>query len=68
MSLSLSCRSCRTTSAPACDSACPSIERRLSFALDMARCYDQRHDEAGVLLYLLSAEQESPRAERRPGL
>jgi transcriptional regulator with XRE-family HTH domain len=41
-------------------SACRSIERRLSFALDMARCYDQRHDEAGVLLYLLSAEQESP--------
>jgi transcriptional regulator with XRE-family HTH domain len=41
-------------------SACPSVERRLSFALDMARCYEQRHDEAGVLLYLLSAEQESP--------
>jgi transcriptional regulator with XRE-family HTH domain len=41
-------------------SGCPSIERRLSFALDMARCYDQRHDEAGVQLYLLSAEQESP--------
>jgi len=39
---------------------CPSIERRVTFALDLARCYDQRHDDAGVLLYLLSAEQESP--------
>jgi transcriptional regulator with XRE-family HTH domain len=41
-------------------SASPSIERRATFALDLARCYDQRHEDAGVLLYLLSAEQESP--------
>lgn len=41
-------------------SACPSIERRTTFALDLARCYDQRHDDSGVLLYLISAEQESP--------
>jgi transcriptional regulator with XRE-family HTH domain len=41
-------------------STSPSIERRVTFALDLARCYDQRHDDAGVLLYLLSAEQESP--------
>lgn len=40
-------------------SSCPSVERRATFALDLARCYDQRHDDAGVLLYLLSAEQES---------
>jgi transcriptional regulator with XRE-family HTH domain len=37
----------------------PSIERRVTLALDLARCYDQRHDDAGVLLYLQSAEQES---------
>jgi len=41
-------------------STSPSIERRATFALDLARCYDQRHDDAGVVLYLLSAEQESP--------
>jgi transcriptional regulator with XRE-family HTH domain len=41
-------------------SSSASIERRVTFALDMARCYDQRHDDAGVLLYLLSADQESP--------
>jgi transcriptional regulator with XRE-family HTH domain len=41
-------------------SQCPSIERRVTFALDMARCYDQRHDDTGVVLYLLTAEQESP--------
>jgi hypothetical protein len=41
-------------------SNCPSRERRVTFALDLARCYDQRHDDAGVLLYLQSAEQESP--------
>jgi transcriptional regulator with XRE-family HTH domain len=40
-------------------SNCPSRERRVTFALDLARCYDQRHDDAGVLLYLQSAEQES---------
>jgi DNA-binding XRE family transcriptional regulator len=39
---------------------CASVERRVTFDLDMARCYDQRHDDAGVLLYLLAADQESP--------
>jgi transcriptional regulator with XRE-family HTH domain len=39
--------------------SCPSIERRLAFCLDLARCYDQRHDDAGVLLHLLAAEQEA---------
>jgi transcriptional regulator with XRE-family HTH domain len=39
--------------------SCPSIERRATFCLDLARCYDQRHDDAGVILHLLAAEQES---------
>jgi transcriptional regulator with XRE-family HTH domain len=38
---------------------CPSIERRATFCLDLARCYDQRHEDAGVILHLLAAEQES---------
>jgi transcriptional regulator with XRE-family HTH domain len=39
--------------------ACPSIERRATFYLDLARCYDQRHDDPGVILNLLAAEQAS---------
>jgi hypothetical protein len=39
--------------------SCPSIERRLAFCLDLARCYDQRHDDTGVLLHLLAAEQQA---------
>ena len=37
-----------------------SMERRLTFLLDMARCYDQRRDDAAVLLHLLEAEREMP--------
>lgn len=37
-----------------------SIERRLTYLLDMARCYDQRRDDAAVLLHLLEAEREAP--------
>ncbi len=39
---------------------CPSIERRATFALELARCYDQRHDDPGVLLHLLAAYDEAP--------
>jgi transcriptional regulator with XRE-family HTH domain len=38
---------------------CPSIERRTTFFLDLARCYDQRHEDAGTVLHLLAAEEES---------
>lgn len=38
---------------------CPSIERRATFCLDLARCYDQRHEDAGVILHLFAAEHES---------
>jgi transcriptional regulator with XRE-family HTH domain len=39
---------------------CPSVERRATFALEVARCYDLRHEDAGVLLNLLAAEREAP--------
>jgi transcriptional regulator with XRE-family HTH domain len=39
---------------------CPSIERRATFALEVARCYDLRHEDPGVLLHLLAAEREAP--------
>jgi hypothetical protein len=39
---------------------CPSIERRATFALELARCYDQRRDDPGVLLHLLTAHNEAP--------
>lgn len=41
-------------------SVSPSIERRLTFLLDLARACDQRRDDAAVLLYLLEAEREAP--------
>jgi transcriptional regulator with XRE-family HTH domain len=41
-------------------SAAPSIERRLTFLLDLARAGDRRRDDAAVLLYLLEAEREAP--------
>lgn len=41
-------------------SSSPSIERRLTFLLDLARASDQRRDDAAVLLYLLEAEREAP--------
>jgi transcriptional regulator with XRE-family HTH domain len=37
-----------------------SIERRLTHLLDLARCYDQRRDDAAVLLHLLEAERAAP--------
>ncbi|ATL68810.1 helix-turn-helix domain-containing protein [Nocardia terpenica] len=36
---------------------CPSIERRYSFALDLARAYELRREETGMLLHLLDAER-----------
>src|SRR6266702_2102853 len=38
----------------------PSIERRATFALEVARCYDLRHEDTGVLVQLLTAEREAP--------
>jgi transcriptional regulator with XRE-family HTH domain len=38
----------------------PSIERRATFLLELARCYDQRREDPAVLLHLLSAEREAP--------
>ncbi|HEX9362333.1 MAG TPA: helix-turn-helix transcriptional regulator [Candidatus Dormibacteraeota bacterium] len=37
----------------------PSIERRLTFQLEVARCYEQRRDDPAVLLHLLGAEHEA---------
>jgi transcriptional regulator with XRE-family HTH domain len=41
-------------------SALPSLERQTTFALEVARCYEQRRDDPGVLLHLLSAEATGP--------
>jgi transcriptional regulator with XRE-family HTH domain len=38
----------------------PSLERRTTFALEVARCYEQRRDEMGVLVHLTSAESTGP--------
>ncbi|MFD8559655.1 helix-turn-helix domain-containing protein [Streptosporangium canum] len=38
----------------------PSAERRTTFALEVARCYDQRRDDAAVFLHLLNAEASGP--------
>jgi tetratricopeptide (TPR) repeat protein len=38
----------------------PSIERRATFRLEVARCYDQRREDPAVLLHLLGAEHEAP--------
>lgn len=40
--------------------ASPSLERRTTFALEIARCYEQRRDDAGVLVHLVSAESTGP--------
>lgn len=37
-----------------------SVERRFTFALDLARAYELRRQETGTLLHLLNAEQISP--------
>lgn len=39
---------------------CPSVERRATFSLEIARCYEQRREDTGVLLHLLDAEREAP--------
>lgn len=38
----------------------PSLERRMTFALEVARCYDQRHEDAAVILHLMNAEASGP--------
>lgn len=37
-----------------------SMERRLTFTLDLARCWERRGDDAAVLHHLLSAERHAP--------
>jgi hypothetical protein len=37
-----------------------SLERRTTFALEVARCYDQRRDDPGVFLHLVNAEESGP--------
>jgi hypothetical protein len=41
-------------------SALPSLERRTTFALEVARCYEQRRDDPGVLVHLANAESTGP--------
>jgi hypothetical protein len=38
----------------------PSIERRATFLLELARCYEQRREDPAVLLHLLGAERQAP--------
>jgi transcriptional regulator with XRE-family HTH domain len=38
----------------------PSLERRTTFALEVARCYDQRRDDPAVFLHLVNAEESGP--------
>lgn len=39
---------------------CPSVERRATFSLELARCYERRREDHAVLLYLLDVEREAP--------
>jgi transcriptional regulator with XRE-family HTH domain len=41
-------------------SGAPSLERKTTFALEVARCYEQRRDDPGVFLHLVSAEASGP--------
>lgn len=41
-------------------SAMPSLERKTTFALEVARCYEQRRDDPGVFLHLVNAETSGP--------
>lgn len=41
-------------------SVLPSLERRTTFALEVARCYEQRRDDPGVLVHLTNAEKTGP--------
>jgi transcriptional regulator with XRE-family HTH domain len=38
----------------------PSVERRATYFLELARCYDQQREDAAVLLHLLRVEREAP--------
>jgi DNA-binding XRE family transcriptional regulator len=38
----------------------PSLERQTTFYLELARLYDQRRDDAAVLLHLINAEASGP--------
>ncbi|WP_329595079.1 transcriptional regulator [Streptomyces sp. NBC_01362] len=45
----------------------PSMERRFTFGLEVARCYDLRRDDAAVLVHLLELEEFAPEdLERSP--
>lgn len=41
-------------------SGTPSLERQTTFALETARCYEQRKDDPGVFLHLINAESSGP--------
>ncbi len=41
-------------------SVLPSLERKTTFALEVARCYEQRRDDPGVLVHLTNAESTGP--------
>jgi transcriptional regulator with XRE-family HTH domain len=41
-------------------SSTPSLERRTTFALEVARCYEQRRDDPAVFLHLMNAEATGP--------
>lgn len=38
----------------------PSVERKTTFALEVARCYEQKRDDPGVFLHLVNAEASGP--------
>lgn len=38
----------------------PSLERKTTFALEVARCYEQKRDDPGVFLHLVNAETSGP--------
>lgn len=41
-------------------SGSPSMERRTTFYLQLASCYDQRRDDMGVLVHLQGAHETGP--------
>lgn len=41
-------------------SGTPSLERKTTFALEVARCYEQKRDDPGVFLHLVNAEASGP--------
>lgn len=46
----------------------PSIERRATFYLELARCHHQRREDEAVVLHLLNAERTSPEDVARSAL